>query len=109
MEHTVVITSAGITPGDRMPRRATPDLPPERRRALEAELRVLGALESRAALDKYVYVSRAYDAGMSVRDIASVFDTSSSTATRWKGLGEQERKRRRRDDPDRPGERGEVA
>lgn len=81
-----------------MPRRATPDLPPERRKALEVELRLLAALEARAALDKYVHVSRSFDAGMTVRDIADVYGVSSSTATRWKEAGEHERKRRRAGD-----------
>jgi transposase len=61
-------------------------------------------LEDRAALDKYVHVSRCFDAGMSVREIADVYGVSSSTATRWKDAGERERERRRSGDPDRPGE-----
>jgi transposase len=81
-----------------MPRRSTPDLPPSRRQALVAELRMHGELEARAALDKYVHVSRAFDAGMTVRDIADVYGVSSSTTTRWKVWGEQERARRRQGD-----------
>lgn len=87
-----------------MPRRATPELPPERRQALEAELRLLGELETRATMDKYVHVSRAYDAGMTTRAIARVFGVTSDTASRWKDAGERERQRRRSGDPDRPGE-----
>lgn len=78
-----------------MPRRATPDLPPERRQALEAELRVYGDLEARATLDKYVHVSRSYDAGMTTREIGAVYGVTSDTVSRWKDLGEQERKQRR--------------
>jgi DNA invertase Pin-like site-specific DNA recombinase len=79
-----------------MPRRSTPDLSPARRQTLVAELRMHGELEDRASLDKYVHVSRAFDAGMTVRDIADVYGVSSSTATRWKEAGERERERRRR-------------
>ena len=78
-----------------MPRRATPYLSPERRQAMESELRFLQELEDRAAMDKYVHVSRAFHAGMTVREIAVVFGVSSSTATRWKEAGEYERERRR--------------
>lgn len=77
-----------------MPRRATPDLPPERRRALEAELWLFGELEARATLDKYVHVSRAYDAGMTTREIGAVYGVTSDTVSRWKDAGEHERKRR---------------
>lgn len=82
-----------------MPRRATPKLTSARRAALETELRLLQLLEERAKLDKYVHVSMAFDAGMTVRDLADVFGTSSSTATTWKAQGEQERERRRGEDP----------
>lgn len=78
-----------------MPRRAKPALSPERRQALAAELRMYEQLEERATLDKYVHVSRAYDAGMTVRDIGKVYGVQSSTATRWKDAGERERERRR--------------
>lgn len=78
-----------------MPNRATPELPPGRRQALEVELLLLQRLEDRAALDKYVHVSRAIDAGMSERAIAAVFEVSPHTAHRWKVWGEQERERRR--------------
>lgn len=80
-----------------MPRRALPPLTPERRHALEAELRLLGRLEERAALDKYVHVSMATDAGMTERDVAVVYGVSRDTAHRWKVWGEEERERRRRD------------
>lgn len=83
-----------------MPRRALPPLTPERRQALEAELRVLGTLEERAALDKYVYIARAIEAGMSERDVAAVYEVSPHTAHRWKVWGEEERERRRRDNAD---------
>lgn len=86
-----------------MPRRATPDLPDERRQALADELRFHQQLEERAALDKYVRVSFAYDAGMTTREIGAVLDVASDTASRWRRLGEQERKRRRRGDPGRSG------
>lgn len=91
-----------------MPRRAMPELPPERRQALVAELRLLAAIEkdvaARAALDKYVHVSRAYDAGMTTREIAAVYGVSPDTAKRWKDLGERERERRHSGGTDRPGE-----
>jgi hypothetical protein len=91
-----------------MPRRAMPDLPPERRQAIVDELRFHAQLEERARLDKYVRVSFAYDAGMTVRDLAAVFGISSGQATQWKAWGEQERTRRRSEDPLRSGELGEV-
>lgn len=91
-----------------MPRRARPSLPPERRAALEAELRLFGEQEQRATLDKYVHVSRAYDAGMTTREIAAVYGVTSDTASRWKDAGERERERRRSGDPDRPGEQQPV-
>lgn len=90
-----------------MPPRARPPLPPERRQALEAELRLLAAMEERAALDKYVHVSRCYDAGMSLGDVAAVYGVSRDTAMRWKDAGERERERRRRGEPERPVESGQ--
>lgn len=80
-----------------MANRAT-NLPPERRQALEAELRLLAELEARATMDKYVHVSRAYDAGMTTRDLGEIFEVASGTASRWKDAGERERERRRRGD-----------
>jgi hypothetical protein len=92
-----------------MPRRAMPDLPPERRAALIDELRFLQQLEDRARLDKYVHTSRAYDAGMTVRDLAAASGITSGQATKWKAWGEQERARRRSEDPGRSGELGQVS
>jgi hypothetical protein len=86
-----------------------PKLSPERRRVIEAELLFHQQLEERAALDKYVRVSFAYDSGMTVREIGAVFGVTSGTASRWKDWGEQERARRRREDPERPGEREQVS
>jgi hypothetical protein len=86
-----------------------PNLPPERRQAIADELRFHQQLEDRAALDKYVRVSFAYDAGMTTREIGVVMDVTSGTASRWKDWGEQERARRRREDPGRPGELGAVS
>lgn len=82
-----------------MPRRATPDLPPERKQALRAELRMFAALERRAELDKLVHVARSYEAGMSLEEIAADLEVSKNTAHRWKDEGERERERRRRGDP----------
>lgn len=82
-----------------MPRRATPDLPPERRQALKAELRIFAALERRAALDKLVHVARSYEAGMSLEEIAEDLGVSKNTAHRWKDEGERERERRRGGEP----------
>ncbi len=79
-----------------MPRRI-PQPPPERMAAMGAELLVLQALEDRARLDKYVHVSRAYDAGMTVREIARALKVAPDTAAVWKDKGEQERERRRRE------------
>lgn len=87
-----------------MPPRVKPDLPPERRQALEAELRLYAELERRATLDKYVHVSRAFDAGMTVRDLGTVLGVTSDTATRWKDLGERERDYRRSGGAERSGE-----
>lgn len=92
-----------------MPRRAMPNLPPERRAAIADELRFHQQLEDRAALDKYVRVSFAYDAGMTTRDLGKAMGVSPDTAGRWKDWGEQERERRRREDPGRPGELGAVS
>jgi len=78
-----------------MPHRARPHLTPERRNALVTELRILHALKLRAERDMLVHVSRSYDAGMTVRDIAAAIDIDSGTATRWKAAGEKERERRR--------------
>jgi len=86
-----------------MPRRVT-NLSDERRQALAAELRLLGELEQRATLDKYVHVSRAYDAGMSQREIGAIFGVSGNAVYHWKEAGERERERRRSGDPERPGE-----
>lgn len=80
-----------------MPRRALPPLTPSQRHALEAELRLLGRLEERAALDKYMYVSMAIDRGMTERDVAAVYGVSRDTAHRWKVWGEEERERRKRE------------
>lgn len=79
-----------------MPRRATPDLPPERKQALRAELRIFAALERRAELDKLVHASRSYDAGLSLEEIAEELEVSKNTAHRWKDEGERERERRKR-------------
>jgi transposase len=87
-----------------MPRRARPPLPLQRRQALEAELRLYAEMEQRAALDKYVHVSRAFDAGMSVREIAEVYGIGHATAARWKDAGEREREKRRSGDTERSGE-----
>lgn len=92
-----------------MPRRAMPDLPPDRRQAIVDELRFHAQLEERAKLDKYVRVSFAYDSGMTVRDLAAVFGVSSATATQWKAWGEQERARRREEDPGGSSERRAVS
>lgn len=81
-----------------MASRATSELPPERRQALETELLLLQRLEDRAALDKYVHVSRAVEAGLSERAVAMLFQIGAGTAHRWKVLGEEERERRRRED-----------
>lgn len=82
-----------------MPRRATPDLPPERRQALKAELRIFAALERRAVLDKLVHVARSYEAGLPLDEIAEDLGVSKNTAHRWKDEGERERERRRQGDP----------
>jgi hypothetical protein len=86
-----------------------PDLPPERRQAMVDELRFHQQLEDRARLDKYVRASFAYDAGMTVRDLAAAFGITSGQATKWKAWGEQERERRRRESPVRPGELDAVS
>lgn len=78
-----------------MPRRAMPDLPPDRREAMATELRVLQRMEDRAATDKHVYIAMAVEAGMSEREIATILKCSDSSAHRWKVLGEKERERQR--------------
>lgn len=82
-----------------MPRRARPALSPERRQAMIRELLIFAERERQAELDKLVYVSMAYDAGMTTREIADVYDIGSGTATRWKDAGERERQRRQRGEP----------
>ena len=82
-----------------MVRRLMPDITPAARAGFEAELRLLAELEQRATLDKYVKVSEAYDAGMTVRDIGEVYAISADTATRWKDYGAIERARRAAPDP----------
>lgn len=76
-----------------MARRAVPDLPEPRKAALKAELRLLAEQERRAALDKMIHVSRSYDAGMSLDEIAAALEVSKNTAHRWKDEGERERAR----------------
>lgn len=88
-----------------MPPRPKILLTAERRAALAAELTMYGQREERARLDKYVHVSRAFDAGMTLRDIAAVYCVSSGSIATWKELGEKERDRRRSGDPDELGER----
>lgn len=78
-----------------MARRAVPDLPEPRKAALAAELRLLAEQERRAALDKFIHVSRSYDAGMSLDEIAVELDVSKNTVHRWKNEGERERERLR--------------
>lgn len=81
-----------------MARRAMPDLPEPRKAALEAELRLLAEQERRAALDKMVHVSRSYDAGMTLDEIAQSLEVSKGTAGNWKDAGERERAARRKQD-----------
>lgn len=79
-----------------MPARSRPPLTTAAKRKLVMELAMLGELKEQAVLDIYVHVSRAYDAGMTVREIADVYGVTPTTATRWKDAGERERERRRR-------------
>jgi transposase-like protein len=86
------------------------ELPPERKAALVAELLIYKAALRRAEEDLKIHVSRAYDAGMNLRDIAKVLDMkSSNTAMRWRDEGGQARNRRRSEDPLRPGEPDPVS
>lgn len=82
-----------------MPARRTA-LSGDRRQALAAELRLFGAMEARAAMDKYVHIAMASEAGMSLRDIAEVYDVSAETARSWKAKGEAERERLRKQQGD---------
>lgn len=95
-----------------MPRRAMPHLTPERRQALADELKFHQQVEERTIqrvkLDKYVRVSFAYDAGMTTRELGAIFGVTSGVISQWKDLGEQERARRRQEDPGGPGEREQV-
>jgi len=77
-----------------MPYRQRPSLSQAQRAGLEAELRMLGEQQRRATLDKYVKVSEAYDAGMSLRKIGEIFGVTGNAAFHWKTAGEEERKRR---------------
>lgn len=72
------------------------------RRKLIAELELYENLENQAkqdldqaTLDKHVHMSRASEAGMSLRDIAEVYKISPDTAQRWARIGDAERERRR--------------
>jgi len=77
-----------------MSRRKLPAMSTGERAALVAGLRALAEHERRATLDKYVMVANAYDAGMTVLEIATLFDVSGNTAHRWKDAGTLERERR---------------
>lgn len=80
-----------------MARRATPpDLSESRKAAIAAELRLLARQERQAAMDKYVHVSRSYEAGLSLEEIAAELEVSKNTVFRWKNEGERERERVRR-------------
>lgn len=81
-----------------MPPRAS-KLTPERREALKAELRLFQQLEQRATLDKCVHVAMANATGLTLREIAEVYDISPDTAQRWKDTGERERERLKGGDP----------
>lgn len=87
-----------------MPRRAKPELSPERREAMIRDLLMWAERERQAQLDKYNYVYMAVEAGMTTREIAEVYDVTSDTVSRWRRAGERERERRRSGDPDRPRE-----
>lgn len=71
-----------------------PALSPEGRAMFERDLAAAVERERQASLDKYVLAAVAYRAGMTVRDLAAIFGVSSSTATEWKALGEEELRRR---------------
>lgn len=88
-----------------MPARTRPPLTAAARRKLVMELEMYGELEAQATLDKYVHVSRAYDAGMTVTELSAVYGIAPDTARRWKDMGERERDKRRREGPHGPGER----
>lgn len=91
-----------------MPRRAKVDVPEPRRAAMLRDLRILAELEEQARLDKVMYVSKMYDAGMELREIAEAVGVTAPTALRWKREGEAERERQRNlrgsGDPGRSGE-----
>lgn len=87
-----------------MAREPRPKLDSEREAALERELLEYQFLRERAEEDLKIYVSRAFDAGMSVRKIATVLEVSPDTASKWKDIGEQARERRRSGGVDRSGE-----
>lgn len=78
-----------------MARRIAPKLSLPRRRALEAELLAYAELRLQAELDQKVHISRAFDAGMTLAEIAEKLDISNNTAHRWKNEGERERERLR--------------
>lgn len=68
---------------------------PQRRAALERELVEYALIAERAMEDLKIHVSRAYDAGMTTREMGELLDVTSGTISNWKEIGEQARVRRR--------------
>lgn len=72
-----------------MPNRAR-DLTPERKAAMEAELRLYGRLTHQALMDQKVHIARCVARGLSEREVAAVYGISASQAHKWKVEGEAE-------------------
>lgn len=77
---------------------------PQRRAALERELVEYALIAARAMEDLKIHVSRAYDAGMTTREMGELLDVTGGTISIWKEIGEQARVRRRGGDPGGPRE-----
>lgn len=76
--------------------RRTSHLSASRREAMLRELERLRELEAQATMDKMVHVAMCVAEGMTLREIAPIFDVSATAVGNWKVKGERERERLRR-------------
>ena len=74
-----------------MTRRPTVQVPEAVRTTLLRELTSWAEAECDAAAKKRMQVSRAYEAGMQLKEIAEALGVSTNTAFRWKDEGDAER------------------
>lgn len=92
--------------GAAMSRRAAPNqLSEEMREHLKRELVEADLAAELRIQDRYVAVSKAFDAGLTVDEIKTIFGIGAATVVRWRDWGEQERNRRSSGSAERSGER----